>query len=94
MEKFSVKTDCDLTSQICDCQEKIIFHLHLEEGGKIEKHYIEHEVIVTPIVGKITFTSLDDTVTLRPGEFVVLPENEPHSIFAFYPSDIMVIKVK
>ena len=66
----------------------------LKKGQKLDTHTAPFEVMVNICEGEIEFTMLENVITLNEGEFLLMGENVPHSVFAKKDSKLMLIKVK
>ncbi|MGL5042412.1 MAG: hypothetical protein ACRC6X_04880 [Culicoidibacterales bacterium] len=79
-------------NEINSYDNKKVVHLFLEQGRNIIDHQIDYEVVVTPVAGKISCSCSCNkySLTLRPGEFIILSKNKLLSISAIYTSDIMI----
>ncbi len=50
--------------------------------------------MVTALEGEIVFTMIDNPITLRAGEFILVGAGVPHSVLANCDSKIMLTKIK
>lgn len=63
-------------------------------GQKLDTHTAPVEVMVNVLEGEIEFTMLDKVHTLHGGEFLLMGQDVPHSVFAKADSKVMLVKIK
>lgn len=68
--------------------------LAFEAGQKLEEHVAPAEVMVYTIEGSVEFNIQGKTHNLAAGNFLLLEQGTPHSVFAREHSKVMLIKVK
>lgn len=54
----------------------------LSGGTEISEHTSTCEAVVTVLKGKGIFTLKDEKIEMKPGVFIYMPKNEPHSLKA------------
>jgi quercetin dioxygenase-like cupin family protein len=57
-----------------------VIRMVMQAGKEITQHRAPGEITVQCLEGKIAFTALGKTVELAPGELLLLPPAEPHSV--------------
>ena len=62
----------------------------LAAGEGMPPHHIEGEVMIQCLEGRVAVTSTARNCTLEPGELVVLPPGEPHSVKAERDSSLLL----
>lgn len=68
--------------------------LAFKEGQKLDEHLAPANLLVYVLEGEIIFTMLDKPHHLRAGEFMLVGQDVPHSVYADADSKVMLIKVK
>lgn len=63
-------------------------------GQKLDTHMAPAEVMVSILEGEIEFTIQDKAHIIKPGEFLLLGADVPHSVLAKADSKMMLVKVK
>ncbi|MDE5836361.1 MAG: cupin domain-containing protein [Paramuribaculum sp.] len=63
-------------------------------GQKLDTHTAPAEVMVTVLEGEIEFTMIDMVHSVKAGQFLLMGENVPHSVYAKSDSKVMLTKVK
>lgn len=63
-------------------------------GQKLDTHTAPAEVMVNVLEGEIEFTMLDKVHTLHGGDFLLMGQDVPHSVFAKADSKLMLVKIK
>ncbi len=63
-------------------------------GQELTTHTAPAEVMICVAEGEIEFTMLGTPHILRPGEFMLMGADVPHSVKALADSKMMLIKVK
>ncbi|MFA6142261.1 MAG: cupin domain-containing protein [Candidatus Omnitrophota bacterium] len=54
----------------------------LKKGTDISKHTSAREGVVTVLKGEGTFILFDKSIKMKPGVFIFMPKNAPHSLSA------------
>lgn len=96
----------NLASQIQAGDDKVNFHgvfsnenggvalLAFKAGQVLDTHLAPAELMVNVLEGEIEFTMIDDTHTLKSGDFILVGEGVPHSVVAKADSKLMLVKIK
>lgn len=63
-------------------------------GQALTTHTAPAELMVCVAEGEIEFTILDTPHTLKPGQFMLVGADVPHSVKAIADSKMMLIKIK
>ncbi|MFC6164040.1 cupin domain-containing protein [Lactiplantibacillus dongliensis] len=92
MEVYTGKTDIKLFENLVETPHQIVTHLVLAAGQATPVHFVDYEVIVVPIKGRIAFSDETRTETIYPGRIVQMQRNEHHALKAMVDSELMVIK--
>lgn len=66
----------------------------MKAGQQLETHLAPFEVMVTLVEGEIEFTMLDQTYSIRAGEYILMGANVPHSVVAKADSKMLLVKIK
>jgi quercetin dioxygenase-like cupin family protein len=66
--------------------------LTLPEGKEIPTHHAPGEITVHCLSGRIAFTACGAVYELGPGQFLILPAGEPHSLVAHEAASVLVTK--
>ena len=95
-----------ITSQIDSGEEHVNFKrifenanggvsvLAFKTGQKLDQHLAPAEVMVCVLEGEIRFTMIDQPLTIKAGEFMLMGAGVPHSVVAKTDSKVMLVKVK
>ena len=68
--------------------------LAFKAGQRLETHQAPFEVMVTVCEGEIEFTMLDQSSSLRAGDFILMGANVAHSVVANIDYKVMLVKIK
>lgn len=72
-----------------------VTHLVIAKDKAVPQHFVDFDVIVVPIKGKVEFyTETGDFEIIYPGKLVKMKPNEKHALKAQTDAELMVIKMK
>lgn len=80
MKIYTMNPTIDVVETPVEETNRIIRHLHLEEGKMIPEHKADVLATVVCLEGKIDFTASGEIVQLVPRNFLIMGSNEPHSL--------------
>lgn len=92
MQVYTGQTDIKLFENLVETPSQVVTHLVLAAGQATPEHFVNYEVIVVPIKGKVMFASESQTAIIYPGRIVQMRPNEKHQLTAIMDSELMVIK--
>ncbi|NMC43320.1 MAG: cupin domain-containing protein [candidate division Zixibacteria bacterium] len=68
-----------ITARMVHADKLSVAHVRLLPGAVAPMHVHPHEQVTSVITGELALTVNGETVTLAPGQAVVLPPSVPHS---------------
>ncbi len=75
---------------IVKTHEMELARLVFPAGGEFPNHKVSGPIVVHCIKGKIEFTAMGATQTLKPGQLLYLMPDEPHSIRAIEDTVVLL----
>ena len=94
MEFITGKNEVDLFENLVESQNLTVTHLALDKGQVVPQHFVDANVVVVPVKGKVEFYKEDGSFqVIQAGMIVTMNPNEKHSLKALEKADIMVIKM-
>ena len=94
MKKVSANIIDKLAEHIYETDTQTITHLSLKKDQEVPEHKSDRWVNVIIYKGEVLFSASGDETIIKPGDVIILSENELHALKANEDSEILVIKSK
>ena len=78
------------TKTLLKAEDVEVIRLVLPAGKEIPEHQAKGETIVQCLEGQVEFTTLAATQTVRAGQLLYLPRNEPHSVRSLESASLLL----